>query len=491
MIFFIFKKKWIFGCLFCLYGCVSLPKDEQTANLLSPPSIELSIEKSLESGFFKSSDWPESNWWTIFQSDPLNRLISEALMQSPTIQGIEKRVESAKQTAKVARSKLFPLIFFDAEESWELLSHHGLYRAFNPHLPISGYLVDLTLSFTYEFDFWGKNRNLFLAALGENKAQEAESAEVQLIVTTSLAQSYFALKTNLLRENLYEQLLQAREEIFKLQNLLQEKALLSKLHPLLSEENLLEAEKWLLSIKNEIETDRHLINILRGQSPDAPLELDQEISSPLKYLPLPSNLSLDLLARRPDLMAQIWRVEVLAHEVGAAKADFYPDINLTAFLGLESTRYHFLLNSHSKRAALQPAIHLPIFTAGAIRANIRAKKAQFDAAVNDYNNLLLRSAQEVADLLILAQTIYQQKEDQEQIVEAAEQRFELTDLRQQKGLDDMLSWYFAKEEWIFKQLEDVSLLYSQYLATIKLIKALGGGYRSEYDVPLRAQENQK
>ncbi len=491
MTFFISKKKWIFGSLLCLSGCVSLPKDEQTAHLLPPPSVELSVEKSLESGLFEIKDWPRSNWWAIFQSDQLNQLIVEALRQNPTIQRVEKRVTSAKQIAKVVRSRLFPLLFFDADESWEYLSYHGLYRALNPHVPINANLVDLTLSFTYEFDFWGKNRNLFLAAVGESKAQEAESAEVQLIVTTSLAQAYFALQTNLLRKNLYEQLVQVRQETFTLQRLLQKKALLSKLQPLLSEENLLEAQKWLLTIKDEIEVDRHLINVFRGKGPDAPLILDQEFSFPLKQLPIPSNLSLDLLARRPDLMAQIWRVEALAHEVGAAKADFYPDIHLTALIGLESVLYRFLLNTHSKTAALQPAIHLPIFTAGAIRANIRAKKAQFDAAVNDYNDLLLKSAQEVADLLVLAQTIYQQKQDQEQIVQAAAERFALTNLRQQKGLDNMLSWYLSKEEWIFKQLDDVSLLYSQYLATIKLIKALGGGYRSEYDVPLRAEGESK
>lgn len=479
-------RKWLFGCLLCLTGCVSMPKEEQTANLLSPPSIQLSIEKSLESGVFKNGDWPQSHWWTIFKSEQLNQLIAEALMQNPNIQGVGKRVESARQTAKIARSKLFPLLFFDADESWEYLSHHGLYRALNPHIPINTDLIDLTLSFTYEFDFWGKNRNLFLAALGEKRAQEAEEADVQLIVSTSLAQAYFALKTNLMRKNLYEQLFEVRNQIFKLQHLLQQKALLSKLQPLLSEENLLESEKWLLNIEDEVETDRHLINILRGRGPDAPLDLDQEIASPLQHLPLPNDLSLDLLARRPDLMAQIWRVEVLAHEVGAAKADFYPNINLTALIGLESTAYRFLLDGQSKRAALQPAIHLPIFTAGAIRANIRAKKALFDEAVNEYNSLLLKSAQEVADLLILAQTIYQQKKDQEEIVEASQERFALTDLRQRKGLDNRLTWYFAKEEWIHKQLEDISLLYSQYLATIKLVKALGGGYRSEYELPMKA-----
>ena len=231
-----FKKKSILATLLFLSGCVSLPKDQQTENLLYPPSVQTSVDRSVESGFFTLGDWPEEKWWEIFHSEELNSLIAEALNQNPTIQSIERRVEFARQNAKVVRADLFPLIFFNAEESWEYLSKNGLYRAFNPKIPLNANLVDLTISFQYEFDFWGKYRNLFNAALGEAKASEAEAADVELITSTSVAQGYFALKTNLVRKLLYEQLYEVRKEIFDLQMLLQDKALLSKLQPLFSEE---------------------------------------------------------------------------------------------------------------------------------------------------------------------------------------------------------------------------------------------------------------
>ncbi len=466
-----------------------MPKDQQTANLIAPPSVETSIQQGMESGFFSVGNWPEESWWEMFGSSELNALIAEALEKNPTVHSFQKRVEYARQTSKVVRSKLFPLLFFDADETWQYLSKNGLYRAFNPKIPINANLVDLTLSFTYEFDFWGKNRHLFNAALGEMKAQEAESADVDLMTTTSLAQSYFALKTNQVRKNLYEELYEVRRQILNLQNLLQEKALLSKLQPLLSEENLLESEKLIIGIEEEIAIDKHLINILMGKGPDTPLELTADLLPPSDQIALPEQLSLDLLARRPDLMAQIWRVEALAHEVGAAKADFYPNINLTAFLGLESVTYAKLLRNDSKTAGLQPAIHLPIFTAGAIRANIRAKKAQFDEAVFAYNDLLLKSASEVADLIVLLQSVLEKREDQQQIVNAAQSRCDLITLRQTSGLDNLLAQYAIQEELILKQLDDISLLYSQFLATIKLVKALGGGYLSEYNIPLRAEQH--
>ncbi len=482
-----FERKWIFFGLLFLSGCVSLPKDQQTENLLSPPSVTTSIDRSMESGFFSIGDWPKQNWWEIFGSSELNSLISIALDKNPTIQSIEKRVEYAKQTAKVVRSRLFPLLFFDADETWQYLSKNGLYRTFNPKIPLNANLVDLTLSFTYEFDFWGKNRHLFNAALGESKAEEAESAGVELITTTAIAQAYFALKTNLVRQRLYQDLFEVRRAFFELEGHLQDKALLSRLSPLLSEERLLEAEKLVFSIETEVETDKHLINILLGRGPDEPLNIEATLPQALETLTIPDNLSLDLLARRPDLMAQIWRVEALAHEVGAAKADFYPNINLTALLGLESINFSHLFRAQSKTAALLPAIHLPIFTAGAIRANIRAKKALFDQAVYDYNDLLLKSASEVADLLVLAKSIFEQKSAQDLIIEAAQTRYDLVLLRQQSGLDNLLSQYLAEEEWILKALDDVSLLYNQYLAAIKLTKALGGGYQSEYSVPLKKE----
>lgn len=479
------NKKIIGGCALILSGCVSLPKNEQTRSLITPPAIDTC--SSLNTPYFSKGDWPEETWWRIFESQQLDSLIAQALSQNPSIQAVEQRVAFAKQTAKVVRAKLFPLVFFDADESWEYLSKNGLYKAFNPSLPLNTNLIDLTLSFNYEFDFWGKNRNLFNAALGRQKAEKAEEAQVKLITTTAVAQAYFALKTNLVKERLLQKLVEVRKGIFDLQTLLQKKALFSKLPPFLSEENVWEAEKDLLSIQDEIATDRHLINILIGSGPDEALEVDELLPSLPKTLTLPNNLSIDLLSRRPDLMAQIWRVEALAHDVGAAKADFYPDINLVGFAGLESAfSFPKLLKGDSKTFGLQPAIHLPVFVAGEIRANIRAQMASFEEAVYEYNNLILRSAQEVADLLVFAQTIFEQKEKQGHIVDNAKQRYSLTALRQLSGLDNQLENYAFQEALIQKEIADIDLLYSQYLAAIKLIKALGGGYSSDY-VPLKAQ----
>ncbi len=465
-----------------------MPKKEQTQSLIFPPSGKAIVEKSLNEALFTRGDWPEEKWWEVFNCSELNKLVEEALEKNPSIQAVEEKINFAKQTSIVARSKLFPLIYFNATDNWQYLSKNGLYESLNPTIPRSGNLVDLTLSFTYEFDFWGKYRNIFHAALGKEKAEEAEYAQMKLIITTALAQVFYALKTNLLRQTVYEELIAVKAKLLDLSNLLEKEALFSKLPVWLSDETLQETKKDLIYVKEEIEFNKHLINALRGQGPDA------ELTIPLKldYLPekieLPDHLFLDLLARRPDLMAAIWRVEAIAHEVGAAIADFFPNIDLTGFTGFETFNFNNLFKGSSYMGGLLPALHLPIFTAGAIRANVRAKKALFEEAVYTYNNLILKSAEEVANSLVLVNSVFQREKLQLDIVDKANLRFELSKLLLHHGLDTAFDTLTMNEELLLKKLEELNLRYLQYASVIRLTKSFGGGYISIYNVPLKASE---
>lgn len=460
--------------LLLLTSCyVSMPHRQQTEKIIAPPSVA-----TPDSPIFCSGDWPQEEWWLIFNSPQLTDLISEALCRNPTLQEVEATIRVAKQEAIIARSQLFPYLFFDADLSKSYLSQNGLYRAFNPTIPLDANLIDISFSLEYEFDFWGKNRNLFLAAIGEALADEAEAAQVRLIVTTSIAQAYFALKANLLRKELYEALLRVNETTLELLQLMETKALASRLDPLLAVEAVYETKQLIANIDQEIRVGNHLLNYLVGRGPDVPIWVDGKLSGLPRRLAIPENLTLDLLARRPDLMAQIWRAKALAHEVGAAMADFYPNISISALIGLESIFYSKIFNPKSFTANVTPALHLPIFTAGAIRANVRANRAAFDAAIYAYNDLVLKSAREVADLLVLAEAIFEQKAEQDRVVSASQERHQLTVMRAKSGLDSRFDELAIQTELINKQLQNVSLLYGEYATAVQLIRALGGGYQA-------------
>ena len=466
-----------------------MPKNEQTETLIFPPSGGNIAEKHLENKLFARGDWPEEKWWEMFFSNELNELTEEALLKNPSIQEVEQKINFAKETAIIARAKLFPLIYFNASDNWAYLSQNGLIKSLNQKVPNSGGLLDLSLSFTYEFDFWGKFRNGFRAAVGKEKAAEAETAQVKLIVTTMLAQVFFALKTNLLREGIYKELVEVRSELNSLSGLMRDKYLYSALPVWLSDENLQETKKELITIQDEIAFNKHFINAICGNGPDNPLYISEKLGYLPNQLELPENLFLDLLARRPDLMAAIWKVESIAHEVGAAIADFFPNIDFKGLSGFQSFNLKNLLSWSSSTTNLIPALHLPIFTAGAIKANVRAKKALFEEAVYQYNNLILKSAEEVANALILVTSIFKQEKLQLDIVDKATKRYNLSELRKTHCLDTAFDILFMKEELLKKKLEELSLRYNQYAAVIKLTKALGGGYISPYNVPLKASES--
>lgn len=461
-------RKWaIFICII-LAGCTI--RGPKSSNLLPTPPVTSCI----------SGKWPQACWWEEYQCPELNRLMVLALSSNPTIEKMRARIDFARNEAIIARSSLYPSIYFDADFAWTFLSKNGLYKALNPNLPRNVNLIDLTFNFSYDFDFWGKNRNLFYAALGRKRAQEAEEAQAELIVEASLAQAYFALKTNLVRRDLYRELFAVRKEISEMEVFLKDKALLSSLIPLLSEERLWEAQKWVEEIEKEIAYNRHLINILVGRGPDCEICIEEGLGALPEVLAAPCDLPIHLLARRPDLMAQIWRAEALSKETGAAAADFYPDISITAFLGLESVFYSRLFTPNSATTGVKPALSLPIFTAGAIAANVRGKRALFEAAVFEYNELLLQSVQEVADILSFASSVFAQKKEQDIILQKAAERFDLTLLLQNKGLENIITTLRRKEDLVERELDNIQLIYDQYVASIKLTKALGGGYLAKY-----------
>jgi NodT family efflux transporter outer membrane factor (OMF) lipoprotein len=453
-----------------------MSREDQVRNIIETPSIELSVVSSLGGDFFGTGAWPEKMWWTQYQSDELNLLIAKALEQNPSIQAVRERIEFARAQAVIARSQLLPLVYFNASDQLQYLSENGLYRALNPKIALGNQQIDFSLSFSYEFDFWGKYRNLYEAALGREKAARAETAQVELIVSTSLAQVFFALRTNLVRRDYYEQLWGIRKRYFDLQTKMMKNALYSKLVPLLSEEAVFAAKQRVYEVEQEIAVNRHTINVLAGRGPDERIELNERLVALPEMLAIPFEISSELLSRRPDLMAQIWRMDALAREVGAAKADFWPNVNILGLVGLESGSWSKLFEWVSRTIGVLPGLSLPVYTAGAIGANVDAKRALFDEEVYHYNDLILKSFQQVADLLAMGKAVYGEKEKQGQIVANAVARYRLTRSRQNSGIDSALTSYRIEEEAIEKKIEDVELLYQQYLVSVSLIRALGGGY---------------
>jgi NodT family efflux transporter outer membrane factor (OMF) lipoprotein len=214
---------------------------------------------------------------------------------------------------------------------------------------------------------------------------------------------------------------------------------------------------------------------LCGQRPDALAGLSPRLAA-LPGLSLPDFLPADLIGRRADLVAQRWRVESALRDVDVARAQFYPNVNLMAFVGLASLGYANFFDSSSLTYGAGPAIHLPIFDGGRLRANLRYQEAGIDSAIAGYNEALLRAAREVADEVGSAQALKSQARTQSEALAAAESAYALAMQRFGAGLVSYLTVLSTESAVIAQRQAAVDLRARQLNTDIALVRALGGGF---------------
>lgn len=484
-------KRFLFLILF-VSGCGHVPKND-LAQVFSPIELPETSETVLAREFFEEGGWPTEQWWEMFEDPQLNHLIELALEQSPTLQKALAKVAEAEQEAKKERATLFPRLDFNAEEQWEYFSKNGFVRSFYPTMP--GVVVpattnqlDLTLNFQYEIDFFGRNRSRFYAALGRARAERAEAKQATLILTTLIAQTYIELQTKQIQKEILEEQLETRDDLLYLTTSRNTYGLDGEIPVLEKTQNLYDIEQTLISLEKEISLDRHMLSILVGLGPDANIAPEPMTALFERPFPFPSDLSSDLLARRPDLTAQIWRVEAAAKEIKAAKADFYPRVNLLAFAGLESLSFNQLFKISSKQGALDPAIHLPIFTGGLLTARLKEKVALFNEESYRYNELLLRAAREVADQVVTLTASHDTLSRQLDLLDVATDQTILQFSRYKEGVNNFLSVLEKQENLLQERYYLFSYQRDYLLSVLTLIKALGGGYLAPMPVPIKEAE---
>ena len=457
-------------------SCVKIPSDEACCQMLSPPSLECSIDQALESESFTMGDFPSANWWELFGDPQLSHLICKALSSNPTLQKAWARVRGAEAEAKIKKSKLFPTIGFSADIEWEYLAKDSFFRAFTPVIPshVTDYEIDL--DFHYEIDFWGKNQNSYRAALGIAKAQMAEASSATLILSTSVAAVYFKLQTHMQMLQLLTEEKKLISHYLDLTRSLEEFAVGSTIQTLSAEEHVLKLDQTILITTQKITIQKHMLKMLLGEGPDSEEAIELIEFSPCMEFPLPFHISSNLLARRSDLIAHIWKVEAAAHLVGAAKADFYPRVDLWALAGFNSLFVNKLFQWDNREATVKPAFYLPIFTGGRLKGNLRAKQAEFEEAIYSYNETVLKAVREVADEIVILKTVDENLKIEVKLVQNKEKNQNLIKQLYEEELGNLLGVIQSEKELLKEKYGKIHLQYQRMISALRLIKALGGGY---------------
>ncbi len=464
--------------LIALHSCMSVPKKDIESSLQETPTLSNSLARASESPLFTPGDWPSEEWWEMFNDPQLAAYIRAALGGSPTLQQADAKVIMAREYAKQQRASILPNLNLDAGNLLTHLSKTGFFRAYAP--PIPGTVDDtwVVLNLSYDLDFFGKNRFRYKAALNLLQAQQAESADVRLTLGAAVAKGYFELQADIERNSLLKKTAQRRRSLLHLHELRRAYGLDTQIDLLEADQDLLEIEKAISINEQSIELSDHVVRVLMGHTPDSANILEVLHIPFEEKVSLPSDLSLNLLSRRPDLMASIWQVESVANEIGAARADFYPDLNLFALAGFESVHIGKLFSWSNRAAGLIPALSLPIYTGGRLQANLREKWAEFHQATASYHSTLLNAAKEVVDQLTILLKLEDQLRIQQLTVENLRSHTELSLLRYAEGVSPYLEALETEEKLFDVEIQLIDLKLMQREALVNLIKGLGGGYNT-------------
>ena len=429
--------------------------------------------------------WPAASWWRQYDDPQLDQLMDRVMQQSPDLALAQSRVQNADQSARLAAAQLGLAINGSAQASRTRMSNHGLIPS--KFLGFSWYnQADLGVQLQYDFDWWGKKRATVEAALDQVHAAEAQRSAAALAIQYAVADTYFGWQADQARLQLTDQLLATQQQFTHIAELRVRQGIDLPDEAQKARGQLAAVREMRVALAGSAKIRRAALASLLGI---APAQLPELKARPLPTIErgVPANAGLDLIARRPDIAASRWQVEAALKQTDAARAEFFPDISITALAGLSSIDMGKLLTAGSRTFALTPALHLPIFNAGALDANYGLSKAQLDATVAQYNSTVLTAAREVATQALAAEQVAARQHEQQARLDADQQLLANAQARMHQGVRDARESLGAQAE-LLQQRDAAAQLQAQALSTdLALIKALGGGYR---DNPQAAASNE-
>lgn len=460
---------FFFGCVGCVpVGC---PTEVYEAETFSEALDEATVCYCND-----DADWPETNWWEVFQDSQLNDLIDQALAENPSIRVAEGKVLLAQQRAKGAASTLWPHLNFDADIMQQRFSQQGILGSLLPPNLLNFAQTELNFNFSYTFDWWHKNRNLLRAALGEAMAAAAEAIQARVILSVAVADHYFRLKLDATQTMIARQYVENRQLVTDLTSQRVQAGLDSELtlydvkrQQTLADQQLKQAE--LVQEQDLIQLRAYLANDFQDV-----IDVECVVEHPLALPPIPECLSLDLLAHRPDVQAQRNRAIAAARRVQVAEAEFYPNINLAGLGGLQAIHLRDLFQSSATYGNIGAALHLPIFQGGYLQANLGAAHAEYVIAIETYNQTVLHAVKEVLDALAAVRSYFLQWEDLQRVLSDARDIYALSERRLLHNIDSALELARAEESYLAASGDERIAHYALLRAQLALYKALGGGF---------------
>jgi NodT family efflux transporter outer membrane factor (OMF) lipoprotein len=441
------------GLVALLAGCAA-PDTGPRATLHG--AGELRAQATLGKPDLSNAAWPQGRWWERYGDPQLNVLVAEAIRLSPNLKMAEARVRQAEAiTGRAEAAGALQLGLAD-RTARQRFSEHGTTAP-----PVAGtwkWVNEATVNGSYEFDFWGKNRSAIEAAVGITHAVEADAHASQLVLVTSILRSYVRLQQAWQQRDIAVATLAQRQHILALTQQ-RVTARIDSNVDLKQAESLVPATKLQIAQLDEaIQLTQAELGALAGQGPDRGLALTRPALKESRATLLPSNLPAELVGRRPDVVAQRWRVEASGHDIANARAQFYPNISLTGLIGLQSITFS------------------NFDVGGSLKSNLAGRDAEYDFAVEQYNATVIDALRDVVSQLLSLRAIEQQRTLQREALDTSNQAYQLALQRYKAGIGNYLQVLSAQLQLLSTQRQQSDLDMRAIDGDIALARALGGGF---------------
>ena len=460
-----------------LAGCASTGGLHPAATATDPSALQ--AQRSLAGVKVDAAAWPQQEWWKALGDAQLDKLVDEALADSPDLTLVDARVRAALAAAGAADAARKPTLNGGASAAGARVppilpplasGHFGVIRY--------GYL-----SFKWDLDLWGGKRAAWQAAVGNARAAEVDAQAARLKLSADVVQAYFALAGAYAQRDLANEELQRANDFLKLTQKRVASGIDSKFSLARIEAESASDRAHLEAADNAVHAAGLVLAALLGAGPDRALSIGRPALPGIPVLTLPSDLPADLLGRRPDVVAARWRVEAAGQDIKAAKTKFLPNVSISSLAGLLAPSSMNLFSLRNRFYTISPALSLPIFEGGALRANLAGKDAARDIAVAQYNQTLVHAINQVAGQVDDLQSLSAQVQDAENARASADQAYALAMQRYRAGVGNYLEALSVRQELIAAEQQLASLQTRRVGAWATLNETLGGGFKPAADAP--------
>jgi len=417
-------------------------------------------------------------WFELFRDEQLQALIRRALVQNYDLRDAVTRVEAARANLGITRSNQFPQFAASGGVEINRLSRDGqtpLPAAFLPSQNRNFGEASLGL-LSFEIDLWGRLRRATEAARANLLSAEENRQAVITTLISDVATAYLSLRELDYELEISSRTLETRQESLDLTKSRQRGGVGTLLDLRQAEQLVDTAAETIPVLQQEIEQTENQIHLLLGEPPGT---IPRGASLTAQEIPpeVPAGLTSALLERRPDIRASEQDLIAANAEIGVARAQYFPQLTLSGFLGGQSTQLASLITGPTSAWNLAPQLAQPIFTAGRLKSGVRLAEADREHFLVQYEKTIQIAFAEVSNSLIAHQRVRESRVRQEELVYALEDRLRLAYLRYRGGVDTQLDALDADRDLFSAQLQLSQIRLSEVLTVVELYKALGGGWQ--------------